>query len=666
MANASLLDAAIRQDRDRMYSYFGLKTLMDAYLHRDSDRRIVERPQYMHMRVAVATFFPDTDNVLRAYEMYSCHLYTHATPTLFNAGLVSGGLSSCFLMEAQDDLDEIFDTIKNCASISKLAGGIGISISKIRARGSIIKSTSGVSEGTTPLIQVLNSVAKYVSQGGRRNGAIAVYLEPWHADLFEFLGLRRNQGDESRKARDIFTALWVPDLFMRRVKEDGVWSMMCPSTCPGLEEVHGEQFDRLYASYEDAGQFLRQVRARDVWKAIVEAQIETGTPFVLFKDACNRSNNLSHAGTLRCSNLCAEVVLPAGRSTISVCNLASINLSAFVTERFDASSLGEIVSRGLDVEKLRETVRFAVVALNRTIDRTAYACNDARETNFAYRPLGIGIQGLADIFMSFGLPWSSPVAMELNELVMREIYLSALESTVELARTSEPYPEYHRSILKATGKLHLDFFPGALASVDPERLESIRDGIARYGVRNSTLTALMPTASTSQLLGNFESFEPPTSNLFQRSTQSGFFTIFNKYLVRRARESGIFGDGFIDSVIRNHGSVAGTSLPRSQQSVFASVWEIPQKVVIDMAAARMPFVDMSQSMNLYFATPTYQKLTSALFYAWEKGLKTGCYYLRTRPATSATQITVANNPGPEDSPMAASGTRDSDCLSCSS
>lgn len=636
------LDAMIEHDRDYLLSYFGLKTLEKSYLLRDVGGRLVERPQYMFLRVAIAIHGNNMDRVKDTYNLMSTKHFIHATPTLYNAGKHRQQLSSCFLTQIEDDsIDGIFNTVKNCALISKSAGGIGLSVSNVRATGSSI-SGGGTSNGLLPMLRVLNNVARYVDQGGnKRPGAIAVYIEPWHADIFDVLELRKNHGKDELRARDLFTALWVPDIFMRRVKADEDWSLFCPSLAPGLDKCWGDEFDRLYTEYERTKPHTT-VKAQKLWAAIVASQIETGTPYMLYKDACNRTSNHNHLGTIKGSNLCTEILEHFSEDETAVCNLASIGLPAFVN------------NETYDLQGLHRVVQVITRNLDTVIDINDYPIPQSEKSNRRHRPIGIGVQGLADTFIALGLPFDSDKARELNRHIFETIYHAALTASCDLAKEKGVYESYTGSRI-ATGLLHCDnykFTPCGLWDWD-----KLRDRIKECGVRNSLLVAPMPTASTSQILGYNECFEPYTSNIYNRRVKSGEFQVVNTHLVKTLKRLGMWNVDVKNEIVRNNGSIANIpGIPQEVKSLFRTVWEIPQKAIIDMAADRGVFIDQSQSLNIHLEDATLAKITSMHFYGWEKGLKTGMYYLRTRPASKSIQFTIAPKTCSIDNPS---------CESCS-
>ncbi|ADZ30266.1 ribonucleotide reductase large subunit protein [Cowpox virus] len=620
------LNSVIIYERDFSYNYFGFKTLEKSYLLKINNK-IVERPQHMLMRVAVGIHQWDIDSAIETYNLLSEKWFTHASPTLFNAGTSRHQMSSCFLLNMIDDsIEGIYDTLKRCALISKMAGGIGLSISNIRASGSYISGTNGISNGIIPMLRVYNNTARYIDQGGnKRPGVMAIYLEPWHSDIMAFLDLKKNTGNEEHRTRDLFIALWIPDLFMKRVKDDGEWSLMCPDECPGLDNVWGDEFERLYTLYERERRYKSIIKARVVWKAIIESQIETGTPFILYKDACNKKSNQQNLGTIKCSNLCTEIIQYADANEVAVCNLASVALNMFVIDgRFDFL-------------KLKDVVKVIVRNLNKIIDINYYPIPEAEISNKRHRPIGIGVQGLADAFILLNYPFDSPEAQDLNKKIFETIYYGALEASCELAEKEGPYETYTGSYA-SNGILQYDLW-----NVVPSDLwnwEPLKDKIRTYGLRNSLLVAPMPTASTAQILGNNESVEPYTSNIYTRRVLSGEFQIVNPHLLRVLTERKLWNDEIKNRIMADGGSIQNTNLPEDIKRVYKTIWEIPQKTIIKMAADRGAFIDQSQSMNIHIADPSYSKLTSMHFYGWSLGLKTGMYYLRTKPASAPIQFTL--------------------------
>lgn len=667
MKNKERLDSAIVYDRDFKYNYFGFKTLERSYLLK-IDNKVVERPQHMLMRVSIGIHGDDIDDAINTYNMLSEKYFTHASPTLFSAATPRPQLSSCFLIAMKDDsIEGIYDTLKQCALISKSAGGIGVHVHCIRAKGTYIAGTNGVSNGLVPMLRVYNNTARYVDQGGnKRPGAFAVYLEPWHADIFEFLDLKKNTGKEEVRARELFYALWIPDLFMKRVESNGNWSLMCPHECPGLSDTYGEEFEALYEKYESENRFVRQVRAQIVWKAIIEAQVETGTPYMLYKDSCNRKSNQKNLGTIKCSNLCTEIVEYTSSDEIAVCNLASIALNMFVNE-----------DKTYNFMKLKEVTKTITRNLNKIIDVNFYPVPEARNSNMRHRPIGIGVQGLADAFVLMRIPYESEAAIKLNQQIFETIYYGALEASCELAEKHGVYESYEGSPV-SQGILQYDMWNKT--PTDLWDWAILKEKIAKHGVRNSLLLAPMPTASTAQILGNNESFEPFTSNIYQRRVLSGEFQVVNHHLLHDLTEAELWDEDMKNLIIHNNGSIQNIeAIPKEIRDLYKTVWEISVKTTIQMAADRGAFIDQSQSFNIHVAVPNYGKLTSIHFYAWKMGLKTGMYYLRTKPAANAIQFTVDKSKAKarmangkvevEDENMAAitcSLQNKDECLSCGS
>lgn len=638
MKHRDTLDAAIIYDRDFSYDYFGFKTLERSYLLR-INRVIVERPQHMLMRVAVGIHCGDLDSILQTYDALSSKLFTHASPTLFNAGTPRPQLSSCFLLTmTEDSIEGIYDTLKRCAVISKSAGGIGLSIHNIRSTKSYIRGTNGSSNGVVPMLRVFNDTARYVDQGGgKRKGAFAIYLEPWHADIFEFLELRKNHGKEEVRARDLFYGLWVPDLFMERVEQNGQWSLFCPNEAPGLADVYGEEFEKLYVSYERDGRARRSVEARKLWYAVLDAQTETGNPYMLYKDACNLKSNQQNLGTIRSSNLCTEIVEYTSPDEVAVCNLASIALNKFVVVPTDGSA------PYYDHEALRKITHMAARNLNKIIDINYYPIKEARNSNMRHRPIGLGVQGLADAFILMRFPFESDEARELNKDIFETIYYSAVEASNELSKELGPYQTYEGSPI-SQGRFQFDMW-GVTPSSGRWDWDALRTKVLEHGVRNSLLVAPMPTASTSQILGNNECFEPYTSNLYTRRVLSGEFTIVNTHLVKDLQKLGLWNTSMKNRIVAANGSVQNImEIPQDIRMLYKTVWEISQRHILDLAADRGAFIDQSQSLNIHIASPSIAKLSSMHFYGWKKGLKTGLYYLRTQAATEAIKFTIT----PED------------------
>ena len=625
--NAELLDSTIIYDRDFAFEYFGFKTLEKAYLLR-IDGKVAERPQHMYMRVAIGIHKNDIDNVIKTYNLMSERWFTHATPTLFNAGSPKPQMSSCFLLTMKDDsIEGIYDTLKQTAKISQSAGGIGLAIHNIRATGSYIGGTNGTSNGIVPMLRVFNDTARYVDQGGgKRKGAFAIYLEPWHADVFAFLDLRKNHGKEEMRARDLFYALWICDLFMKRVEDNGEWSLFCPNEAPGLSECWGEEFETLYTKYESEGKARRTIKAQDLWFAIMESQIETGTPYMLYKDAANRKSNQQNLGTIKSSNLCTEIMEYTSPDEVAVCNLASIALPRFV------------IDGKFDHQKLYDVTYQVTLNLNKIIDNNYYPVEEARNSNLRHRPIGLGIQGLADVFIMLRMPFESDAAKELNKNIFETIYFSAMTASKDIAKREGAYQTFKGSPL-SKGIFQFDMWD--VSATENWNWEALRAEVIEHGVRNSLLVAPMPTASTSQILGNNECFEPYTSNIYTRRVLSGEFVVVNKHLLKDLVQLGLWTNDMKNKIIANNGSVQNIhEIPENLKELYKTVWEIKQRNLIDMAADRGAYICQSQSLNLFVDSPNTSKLTSMHFYAWKKGLKTGMYYLRSQAATQAVQFTI--------------------------
>jgi ribonucleoside-diphosphate reductase alpha chain len=628
--NKDLLDSSIIYDRDFGYDYFGFKTLEKSYLLKVNGQ-VAERPQHLLMRVAIGIHKEDIEAAIETYNLMSERWFTHATPTLFNAGTPKPQLSSCFLLMMQDDsIEGIYNTLKNCAKISQSAGGIGLSIHNIRATGSYIRGTNGTSNGIVPMLRVFNDTARYVDQGGgKRKGSFAIYLEPWHADIFEFLELKKNHGKEELRARDLFYALWVSDLFMQRVEDNGNWSLFCPNEAPGLADCYGKEFEELYTRYENEGRARKTIKAQELWFAILESQIESGTPYMLYKDACNEKSNQKNLGTIKSSNLCTEIIEYTAPDEIAVCNLASIALPRFVTNGF------------FDHNKLFDITYVVTKNLNKVIDINYYPVEATRKSNMRHRPIGIGIQGLADAFILMRFPFDSDEARQLNTEIFETIYYASLTASKDLAKEHGAYETYEGSPV-SQGILQFDMWnvkPGTRWEWDVLRAE-----IKKYGVRNSLLIAPMPTASTSQILGNNECFEPYTSNIYTRRVLSGEFPIVNKHLLKDLVKLNLWNDTMKQKIIAANGSVQSIpEIPDHIKEIYKTVWEIKQRAIIDMAADRGAFIDQSQSLNVFIDNPNFAKLTSMHFYAWKKGLKTGMYYLRSKSAADAIKFTIDQN-----------------------
>ncbi len=626
-ANAELLDSTIIYDRDFAFDYFGFKTLEKAYLLR-IDGKVAERPQHMYMRVAIGIHKNDIENVIKTYNLMSERWFTHATPTLFNAGSPKPQMSSCFLLTMKDDsIEGIYDTLKQTAKISQSAGGIGLAIHNIRATGSYIGGTNGTSNGIVPMLRVFNDTARYVDQGGgKRKGAFAIYLEPWHADVFAFLDLRKNHGKEEMRARDLFYALWICDLFMKRVEDNGEWSLFCPNEAPGLSDCWGEEFETLYTKYEVEGKARRTIKAQDLWFAIMESQIETGTPYMLYKDAANRKSNQQNLGTIKSSNLCTEIMEFTSPDEVAVCNLASIALPRFV------------IDGKFDHQKLYEVTYQVTLNLNKIIDNNYYPVEEARNSNLRHRPIGLGIQGLADVFIMLRMPFESDAAKEMNKNIFETIYFAAMTASKDIAKREGAYQTFKGSPL-SKGIFQFDMWD--VSATENWNWEALRAEVIEHGVRNSLLVAPMPTASTSQILGNNECFEPYTSNIYTRRVLSGEFVVVNKHLLKDLVQLGLWTNDMKNKIIANNGSVQNIhEIPEDLKELYKTVWEIKQRNLIDMAADRGAYICQSQSLNLFVDSPSTSKLTSMHFYAWKKGLKTGMYYLRSQAATQAVQFTI--------------------------
>ena len=635
--NADKLDSSIIYNRDFGYDFFGFKTLERSYLLK-LNGVIVERPQHMLMRVSIGIHLNDIESALETYELMSKRYFTHATPTLFNSGTPKPQMSSCFLLTMKDDsIDGIYDTLKQTAKISQSAGGIGLSIHNVRATGSYIAGTNGTSNGIVPMLRVFNDTARYVDQGGgKRKGSFAIYVEPWHADIFDFLELKKNHGKEEMRARDLFYAMWTPDLFMKRVEQNVEWTLMCPNECPDLYNVHGDEFDALYLKYESEGRGRRTIKARELWEKILESQIETGTPYMLYKDAANRKSNQKNLGTIRSSNLCTEIMEYTAPDEVAVCNLASIALPMFVKDgAFDHQALYDVT---VHVTK----------NLNRVIDRNYYPVIEAQNSNFRHRPVGLGVQGLADTFIMLRLPFTSEEAKKLNQEIFETLYFAAVTASSEEAKKEGTYETYKGSPI-SNGE-----FQHNLWGIKDEELSgrwdwvSLRKKVKKQGVRNSLLVAPMPTASTSQILGNNECFEPYTSNIYTRRVLSGEFIVVNKHLLEDLVDRGLWNEDMKQELMRNNGSVQSIEgIPEDLKELYKTVWEMSMKDIIDMSRHRGYFIDQSQSLNLFMEGATMAKLTSMHFYGWKSGLKTGMYYLRTKSAVDAIKFTLDTKPKSE-------------------
>lgn len=638
--NAAFLDSHIIYTRDFNYDYFGFKTLERSYLLKINGK-IVERPQHMLMRVSVGIHLDDLKSVIETYDLMSKKFFTHATPTLFNAGTPKPQMSSCFLLAMQEDsIDGIYDTLKQTAKISQSAGGIGLSIHNVRATGSYIRGTNGTSNGIVPMLRVFNDTARYVDQGGgKRKGSFAIYIETWHADIFDFLDLKKNHGKEEMRARDLFFAMWTSDLFMKRVQEDGPWTLMCPNECPGLYDVYGDEFEALYTGYEAQGKGRKTIRARELWEKILESQIETGTPYMLYKDAANRKSNHKNLGTIRSSNLCTEIMEFTSKDEIAVCNLASISLPMFVENgEFNHESLYNVTKR-------------VTRNLNKVIDRNYYPVQEAENSNMRHRPVGLGVQGLADAFIMLRMPFTSDEAKKLNQEIFETLYFAAVTASMEMAKEEGPYSTFEGSPM-SKGEFQYNMW-----GLKDEELSgrwdwaSLRKEVMERGVRNSLLVAPMPTASTSQILGNNEAFEPYTSNIYTRRVLSGEFIVVNKHLLEDLVKLGLWNEDLKQEIMRHNGSVQNINIiPQDLKDLYKTVWEMSMKDIIDMSRQRGYFIDQSQSLNLFMQDANYSKLTSMHFYAWQSGLKTGMYYLRTKAAVDAIKFTLNNDKKQETAP----------------
>lgn len=638
------INVAIDYKRDYLFDYFGYKTLERSYLQKimNNDTNVmelVERPQHLYMRVAIGIHKDNIDSILKTYNLISQHYYTHASPTLFNAGTRLSNLSSCFLLGTDDSIEGIFKTITDCGKISKIAGGIGVHVTNIRAKGSIIRGTNGPSDGIIPMVKVYNEVAKYINQGGKRKGSFAIYLEPWHSDILEFLDLKKNQGHEDVRARDLFYAMWVPDLFMKTVEADSDWYLMCPDECPGLADVYGEEFETLYWSYVEQKRYKRVVKAQEVWTRILDSQMETGTPYIGYKDAVNRKCNQKNLGTIRSSNLCIEISLYSDHNEYAVCNLASIALPKYV--KYDESG-----KPYFDFEHLRQVSKYIMEPMNKVIDNNYYPVPETKTSNLKHRPVGIGLQGYHSILFQMRLPFESEEAKKLNKEIFETIYYGCLQGSIELAKKDGAYSSFPGSPF-SEGKLQFDLckeFDG----IDLNEYlsgrwdwDALKKDLVKYGTRNSMLLALMPTASTAQIMGNTESFEPIDSCIFKRRVLSGEYIVVNKYLVEDLVKLGLWSKDLKDTIIANDGSIQNIDIiPNDLKALYKTVWEISMKSVIEQCRDRGVFVDQMQSMNLFMANPNYKRLTSMHFYAWKSNLKSGMYYLRSKSSASAGKFSI--------------------------
>lgn len=653
--NAAVLDSTIIYDRDFSYDYFGFKTLERSYLMK-LDGNIVERPQHLLMRVAVGIHGENIENAIETYHLLSEKWFTHATPTLFNAGTPKPQLSSCFLLTMKDDsIDGIYDTLKQCAKISQSAGGIGLSIHNVRAKGSYIKGTGGVSNGVVPMLRNFDMTARYVDQGGgKRKGSFAMYLEPWHADIFDFLDLKKNHGKEELRARDLFYALWIPDLFMKRVEANEDWTLLCPNECPGLSDVYGDEFERLYEKYEKEGKGRQTVKAQDLWFEVLESQIETGTPYMLYKDAANKKSNQKNLGTIKSSNLCTEIIEYTAPDEVAVCNLASLALPMYVNQETGT----------YDFQKLYDVTYVATKNLNRVIDVNYYPVPEAKNSNMRHRPIGLGVQGLADAFILMRMPFESPEAKKLNKDIFETIYFAAMTASKDEAIIDGAYETFKGSPV-SKGIFQYDMW-GVTPDSGLWDWDSLKKEVKKHGVRNSLLVAPMPTASTSQILGNNECFEPYTSNIYTRRTLSGEFVIVNQHLMKDLIKLDLWNGDMKNKLISAQGSVQSIpDIPQDIKDLYKTVWEISQKAVIEMSADRGAYICQSQSLNIHIQDPNFGKLTSMHFYAWKNGLKTGMYYLRSKAATSAIQFTVDKAAASMPAPTAAELEQKAADMACS-
>ncbi len=658
--NTKKINSMIITDRDFNLDYFGFKTLERSYLLKVKNQ-IIETPQYMYMRVAVGIWRDDLENVQKTYDALSQGLFTHATPTLFNAGTRRSQLASCFLIGNKgDSIEGLFDTIKDVAQISKWAGGVGLHVHDVRAKGGFIKGTGGKSDGLIPMMKTYNEVARWINQGGKRKGSFAIYLEPWHADVYEFIELRKNHGKEEMRARDLFLALWTPDLFMERIKDDGDWSLFCPNEAKGLSDVYGDEFKALYEKYEKEGLARRTIKARHLWSEVLKAQIETGTPYILYKDACNKKSNQQNIGTIKSSNLCSEIVEYSDAKEQAVCNLASIALNKFV----NIPSGKNKSKKEYDFESLEKIAYQVTLNLNRVIDVNFYPTKETEKSNLKHRPIGIGVQGLADAFAMMGYPFESLEAAELNKEIFAAIYHGSMRASIDAAKKEGHYDSYKGSPL-SEGKFQFDLW-----GAEPSKRwdwSKLKNDLKKHGARNSLLLAPMPTASTAQVLGNNECFEPFTSNLYKRNTLSGEFVVINKHLIQDLIGVGLWNDHIKIKMFEENGSIQNIKeIPENVRALYRTVWEIPQKTIIDMAADRGIYVCQSQSMNLFFADANIGKLNSAHFYGWQKGLKTGMYYLRTQPKTQALKgLGIDTSAQKVEEVVACSLNNPESCQSCS-
>ena len=638
------LNFAIDYNRDYLFDYFGYKTLERSYLQKIwnvklNRMEVIERPQHLYMRVAVGIHKDDIDSVLKTYDLISQHYYTHATPTLFNAGTRLQNLSSCFLLGTDDSIEGIFKTITDCGKISKLAGGIGVHITNIRAKGSMIRGTNGPSDGVIPMVKVYNEVARYINQGGKRKGSFAMYIEPWHSDILEFLDLKKNQGHEDLRARDLFYAMWVSDLFMKCVEEDTDWYLMCPDECPGLNDTYGEDFEELYNKYVTEKRYKRVIKAQEVWRKILDAQMETGTPYIGYKDAVNKKCNQKNLGTIKSSNLCMEISLYSDDKEYACCNLCSIALPKYV--KYDKDN-----KPYFDFEHLRQISEYIIHPMNKVIDNNHYPVPETETSNFKHRPIGVGVQGLVSVYVAMRLPFESEGAKKLNKEIFETIYYGCLQGSIELAKKDGAYSSFQGSPF-SQGKLQFDL-AAEYDGIDLSNYlsgrwdwDTLKQDLVKYGARNSMLLALMPTASTAQIMNNTECFEPVDSCIFKRRVLSGEYIVVNKYLVEDLVKLGLWSNELKDTIIANDGSIQNVDIiPNEIKELYKTVWEISMKSVIEQCHDRGVFIDQMQSMNLFMANPNYKRLTSMHFYAWKKNLKTGMYYLRSKASASAGKFSI--------------------------
>lgn len=674
-ANQGYLNQTIQHERDFDIDYFGFKTLYKSYFLRNG-KKILETPQYMFMRVSVGIHKSDIHSVCKTYNYMSQKYFIHATPTLFNSGNTRPQLSSCFVLYTEDSVDGIYKTITDCARISKWSGGIGVHISNIRANNAYIHGTGGHSDGILPMLRVYNDTARYINQGGKRFGSFAIYLEPWHADIFDFLNCKKNHGVESQRARDLFYGLWIPDLFMERVRDNEMWSLMCPNESPGLPDVYGEAFRELYTKYETEGKFIKKIQARDLFNEIVNSQIETGGPYMAYKDAVNNKSNQKNIGTIKSSNLCCEINIYSDKSEYSVCNLASISLPKFVKKE----NVNGVEHQMFDFRKLREITHQVTENLNRIIDINFYPTEETKNSNMRHRPIGIGVQGLADTFMMMRIPFESKFAEILNRDIFQVIYYSAIEKSVELAKKYGAYSSFKGSPF-SQGKFQFDLcneynkqkfdFPVTSSQIGNLNLdwELLKKNVMEHGAHNSLLTSIMPTASTSQILGNYECIEMPTSNIYKRRTLAGEFPVINKHLLKDLLELGLWDSNMQYQIIKSGGSIQNImSIPQNIRDLYKTMWEVKQKVVINLSSQRSLYIDQSQSLNLFFETPNFNLLYSAHFYGWNMGLKTGSYYIRSKAAVDSDDITnVVHEPDSKSLTSNQNNENDDEsaCASCS-